>query len=162
MKVSRGMGMWAVLTTGSSCFKDFPGVLSLVVLRDAVLMEIEGCLEEVPVLDRIPGCGGIKVSSFPLTGFGLCHTKRTNLVILTSFFRFASLSFPSLPSVSWSCRFKVYGPKGPGPILAPNPTIPPAWLNLPVGLFFPTPLIADRALRKPYHQMNVFWKHLLR
>lgn len=127
-KVSQGMGMGAILTTGSSCFKDFPGVFSLLVLRDAVLMDIECCLEAIPVLDRVPGWGGhgIKVSSFPLAGFGLCHTKRTNLVILTSFFRFVFLSFPSLPCMSWSCRFKVYSPKGPGPVLAPSPTIPPA------------------------------------
>lgn len=99
MKVSQGLAMRAVLTIWCSCFKDLLGDLTLFVLECTGLMEKECGLKSSLVLDGVLGCEGHgdKVSSFPLTDFRAWHTERTNFIILTSFFRFTSLSFPPLP-----------------------------------------------------------------
>lgn len=166
IRTSQDVFTWAVLTTGCSSFNDFRGSLTLLILTSAVeVRENESGLEMVPVRDEILGCEthGEKVASFPLAGLALWHTERTRFVILASFFRFVSLSFPPLPSTHWNCGVKVYHPKGPGSVLVPNPTITLTPPELICKLGFPrpaTPLIDDSVLRKIYHQINVFWKYL--
>ena len=162
IRVSPGVAAWAVLTTGCSCFKDFTGVLTLLVLTCTELMETECGLKMVPVLDGILACEdhGNKVALFPSADLALWHTKRTNCVILTSFFRFVSLSFPPLFRAGIAgLKFSV--PKDPDLSSLPVPQSPPAWFNLQSGLPpCPTPPIDASVQRKTYHQINVFWQHL--
>lgn len=125
-------------------FKGFFGILTLLILTSAVVVrEKEGILEMAPVLDGILGCEthGEKAASFPLTGLAPWHTERTRFVILASFFRFVSLSFPPLPSTCWNCGVKVYDPKGPGSVLVPNPTNTPTPPELICELGFFSPLL---------------------
>lgn len=111
MKVSQGVAIWAVLTSGCFCFKDFLEVFLLFILDPAVVEKEDGF---------ILGCEahGDNVDSFIFTDLRLWHTERTNFVILTSFFRVVSLYFPPLP---WAeiAELKCSVPKGLGLFLFP-------------------------------------------